>query len=422
MTDQLIAEQVIEALRTGIPPERGTTLYSVGHDDLIEGIKKHHLVSISRVGKIRFISGSWGAGKTHFFRLLREVALEHNCLVSNVELSVNDAPFNKFERVFYAIVRNISTPAYYQADLPSETVPFGNVVRESLGNLGGGEITDSNEVSYEIYATACEKLMENKGIDIDFKKMLQEYWKTYLPEAAERALIDQTREEILQWFAGEGTIGTYRKRFSVNKMVSRENAKLMLQSLTEFVKLAGYSGLMILFDEAEQSYSIMRRSALRDAHNNLLSLINSILKVPGVFLVYATTPDFYTDTRHGIVIYGALAQRIGKPEEGHSPKALDKVWNLDAVATELEDYQEVAKKIRALYLQAYDQAKDVLLDENNTVGFVNELYELHPSLSAVRFWRVLVAGLVKKFDDLMEGEDSPAPQLYDSVMDRLREE
>lgn len=421
MNTQLVANQVLEALRKGIPPQRGTELYSVGHDKLIEGIQKFHLLQISEVGKIRFISGSWGAGKTHFFRLLREVAFDHGCLVSNVELSVNEAPFNKFERVFYAIVRNVTTPSHYEAGILSETAPFGSVVYETLKSLGRVEVEGSDEITYEHHATACEKLMANKGIDIDFKKMIQEYWKTWLPEAAEKALVDQTRAEILQWFAGEGTIGSYRKRFGVNKMVSRENAKIMLQSLAEFVKLAGYKGLMILFDEAEQSYSIMRRSALRDAHNNLLSLINSIESLPGMLLIYATTPDFYTDTKHGIVIYGALAGRIGKPED-RPPKALATVWNLDAVITGLENYQEAAKKIRTLYLQAYPEAKDGLPDEEGTVAFVNELYEQHPSLSAVRFWRVLVAGLVKKFDDIMEGEDVPTTQLYKNVMDRLREE
>lgn len=35
--------QIIESLRRGTPPERGVDLYSVGHEKLIEGIKKFHL-------------------------------------------------------------------------------------------------------------------------------------------------------------------------------------------------------------------------------------------------------------------------------------------------------------------------------------------------------------------------------------------
>jgi len=417
MTNQMI----IEALRKGLPPEKGVDLYSVGHDKLISGIKKFHLSQIDDIGKIRFISGSWGSGKTHFFRLLREVAFKENCLVSNVELSVNDAPLNKFERVFYSIVRNIMTPFHYETRNMHEAMPFNYVVFEALKTLGSGMSENDEEITYEIYATACEKLMENKGIDIDFKKIIQDCWKTYLPEGSEKATIEQTRGETLQWFAGEGTKGFYRKRFEVNKTVSRENAKLMLQSLSEFIKLAGYKGLIILFDEAEQSYSTMRKSALKDAHNNLLSLINSIESLSGMLLIYATTPDFYTDPKHGIVVYGALSGRIGKPED-HPPRALESVWNLDAVTIKIEDYHEVARKIRSLYIQDYPMAEKILMDDGNLEAFVNELYELHPSLSAVRFWRVLVTGLTKRLDNLMEGEEVPTEELYNNVIDILREE
>ncbi|MCY7385597.1 MAG: ATP-binding protein [Microcoleus sp. CAN_BIN18] len=72
--DQKNCTQVVESLRKGIPPQRGVDLYSVGNEKLILGIKRFHLSAIGEGGLIRFISGSWGAGKTHFFRLLREVA------------------------------------------------------------------------------------------------------------------------------------------------------------------------------------------------------------------------------------------------------------------------------------------------------------------------------------------------------------
>lgn len=352
MNSQVLAGQIIESLRSGIPPQRGVEQYAVGNERLIEGVKKYHLGSISDRGLIRFISGSWGAGKTHFFRLLRDVAFAEHCLVSTVELDVNNAALNKFERVFYAIIAHVTTPRATAEDEVGEVAPFGAVLREAMCYLGAGDGGYSGEITYEHFSKACESLMGDHGIDIDFKKMVQEYWKTFLPETQEAAVVEQARGEILQWFAGEGTVGAYRRRFDVNKMVSKQNAKLMLQSLANFVRLSGYRGLVILFDEAERAYSVMRRVVLRDAHNNLLSLINNIESLAGLFLLYAMTPDFYTDPRHGIVIYGALQGRIGKPED-RRPRALDKIWNLDAVETSLKEYQAAATKIREIYLVAY---------------------------------------------------------------------
>lgn len=419
--EQRLAIQVSESLRKGIPPQRGVDLYSVGNEKLIEGIKKFHLSGIEERGIIRFLSGSWGAGKTHFFRLLREVAFQNNCLVSNVQLNVDDAALNKFERVFYSIIRNISTPSYFCESQTYEAAPFGRVLQESLAYLATGVRALKGESSYEDYVKAREALMVDPSIDIDFKKMIQKYWETFLPESPDPALQEQARAEILQWFSGEGSLATYRRRFEVNKIVSKDNAKLMLQSLAGFVRLSGYKGLVILFDEAEQAYSIMRKSALRDAQNNLLSLINNIDCLNGLFLIYATTPDFFTDPKHGIVIYGALSGRIGKPEQ-HQPRALDTVWNLDELVTNLSDYQSAANKILNIYASAYPEVASSLPTEVEVKTFVKELFGIHPALSGVRFWRVLVTALITYFDDHFEGEIRPTEEIYVEIMDRLREE
>lgn len=421
MDKRIVATQVVESLRKGIPPQRGVDLYSVGNEKLIDGIKKYHLSGIRDRGIIRFLSGSWGAGKTHFFRLLREVAFQCDCLVSNVELDLNSAALNKFEKVFYAIVSHVLTPTYYSEQGLVEAAPFGTVLRESLAYLATGTRSIANEITYEQYAKASQLLMGNHAIDIDFKKLVRHYWQTFLPESAEPAIVEQTRGEILQWFSGEGTVGQYRKRFGVSKMVSKENARLMLQSLAGFVQQAGYRGLVILFDEAEQAYSVMRKSALRDAQNNLLSLINNIESLSGLFLLYATTPDFYTDPKHGIITYGALSGRIGKPEQ-RPPRALDIIWNLDAVETTLADYQAVANKIRSIYATAFPSAEASLPTEAAVQETVAKLFRIHPSLAAIRFWRVLVSAVITDLDDHLEGEVRDTNQLYDDVMARLKEE
>jgi hypothetical protein len=415
-----IEVQVIEALRKGIPPQKGIELYSVGHEKLIGGIRKYHLCNITNSGLIRFINGSWGSGKTHIFKLLRDVAYENNCLVSNVELNVNDAALNKFERVFYSIVRNISTPAYFKQTEDFIITPFGLVLKESLAFLANGNRTTIKEIPFENFSIASEKLMSDNTIDIDFKKIIIQYWKTYLPDAADITVQEQTRAELLQWFSGEGSIGNYRKRFGVNKLVNKENAKLMLQSLAGFVKLSGYHGLLILFDEAEQAYSIMKKSALKDAHNNLLSLINNIQSLPGLFLIYATTPDFFNDPKHGIITYGALLGRIGKTEP-RPPRALDIIWNLDAIETDLTDYQEAGRKILNIYKDAIPELSAELPTDEQINTFVEELYNNHPTYGQIRFWRLLVTALVTHLDDHLEGEVRDTVQLYDDVMDRLRE-
>ena len=84
MPDQAQAIDIIENLGKGTPPQRGVRTYSVGHELLLRGVRERHLESPSRTGKMRFVSGSWGSGKTHFLRELAEEAYDANYLVSSV--------------------------------------------------------------------------------------------------------------------------------------------------------------------------------------------------------------------------------------------------------------------------------------------------------------------------------------------------
>lgn len=420
MSDTNPAIQIIEALRRGLPPQRGIAQYAVGQEQLLADIERFHLSGISNRGVIRFISGSWGAGKTHFFRLLREGAFKNNCLVAGVELNVNEAPLNKFEMVFYMIVRNISTPIAFAADTPQAAAPFADVLNEALVFLSSGKQGKSGCVVQEDLARAKETLAGCPEIDVDFKKIVCAFWDTYLPDAGDPSACRHRREELLQWFSGEGTIASWRKGLGVNKVVSRENARIILKSLAAFVRLAGYQGLVILFDEAEMSHSVMSKSALKQAHNNLLHLLNNVSEISGLFLVYATTPDFYNDPKHGIVAYGALHSRIGNPPST-PPKALDNVWNLDAVEFTAGQYGSAAMRILAIYRCAYPDALPTLPRDDEVPKLVEDLQKEHPPLAPLKFWRVLTTGIVRIFDARARGEARAISDIHAEIMDEVRE-
>jgi hypothetical protein len=408
------AEGIVEELRKGIPPRRFVSLYSVGEDEFLEGVRQRHLESASGAGRIRFISGSWGAGKTHFLRLLREKAFEARHLVATVEISRDETPFNKFEEVFYRIIRSVTSPEMYEAGDLGRTNAFAEVLRRALAG------PDDDGITPDRIQQKRETLFADDTIDIDFRRMIGRYWQTYLPEAPDPATVADEQGQILQWFAGEGTIASYRSRFGVQKIVNRANARLMLQSLSRFVRHIGYRGLVILLDEAEMSYSVMQKSNLKQAHNNLLHLINGIEESDGLLLVYAATPDFYIDDHHGIVRYGALAQRIGRPDD-RPPRPLDKVWNLDARETTRGHYTGAAKRIRDIY-QRSPLAGEHLISEQDLEKTVGELVDEHPEFSQVNTWRVVVTGTVHVLDATAEGQPLPGgpAQLHDDIMSRLR--
>lgn len=411
------AEEIIESLRKGIPPRRFTPYYTSGDiEKLAASIRERHLANPAPSGKIRFVSGSWGAGKTHFLRLLRDEAFDARHLVATVELDAKSTPFNKFEKVFREIVASITSPEMYSAGNLQSASPFGEVLRRAL--LGPSPET-SRVVSHEHYAAHVDKLSDADDIDPNFRRVVSQYWKTFLSESTDTTTQKETRDRLLQWFYGEGTKADY-KEFGIRQLVTGENSKRMLQSLGRFVTHVGYSGLVILFDEAEMSYSTMRKSNLKQAHNNLLYLINGIKDSKGLFLIYATTPDFYMDEKYGILIYGALAQRIGKPDE-YPPFALDLIWNLDCIQSSIDDYLHAVDKIRSIYLTAYPEYGAVASSPAKLRAYVTNLLEVRPEFSRMSKWRVVITGAIKVLDMELRGREwPPVTELQEDIMNNLR--
>ena len=419
LLDEETAAEIINKLRNGTPSTRYASYYSAGNSDFLESVQKRHLRKSPRAGRIRFVSGSWGSGKTHFLRLVREKAFESGFLVSTVELSADEAPFNKFEEVFRQIVRNITSPEMYADDDLYRSDPFGEVLKRIMLKGIPGPI---ESVPYDVLNDVVQNVMSENSIDIDFRRIVTNYLKTYIPDGSDQATLEETRGHLMQWFAGEGTIGDFRSKYGVQKMVNRSNARTMLTGLSRFtVNVGGYSGLLVLLDEAEHTYSTMRRSSLKQAHNNLLHLINGIDHSQGVFLIYTATPDFFISDVYGIQTYGALAQRIGEPGD-HPPKAVDRVWNLDRIETSLDQYQAAACKVREIYMVAEPESQEHVLSEDCLRARVEELVRSNPEFSPVRTWRVVITGTVKLLDFSADGEDAPsAGELYDDVMADLRE-
>lgn len=211
----------------------------------------------------------------------------------------------------------------------------------------------------------------------------------------------------------------------MNKMITGETARPMLQSLAGFVGLAGYRGLMIFFDEAAQAYQFMQPTERVHAYNNLFQLVNEIDKLPGLFLVYAATPDFYTNTKYGILINSGLATRMGKLRD-KAPRSMDPVWNLDQANIGLDDYKRAAADIREVYKQAYEDEEDDLesrLPSPKEIGaYVEDLAKQHGDTAIPRFWRVLMRSLIPYFEDCLEGEIRSAEEVYEDVMDLLSRE
>jgi hypothetical protein len=414
------ASAVIESLRSGQPPKRFVSSYSVGTDQFVGDVTVEHLESATMFGRIRFVSGTWGSGKTHFLRLLREAAFGSRHLVASVELDKDEAPLNKLERVFYRIAQAITSPEMYEENDLDRVDPFGEVLRRALFASVGEDPAGAPLVTQQGLRQAQEALYAAPNIDADFRRIVDGYWRTFATDAGDSVALEERRALALSWYKGEGSLTPFRSAFSVQKMINRTNARVMLQSLSRVARHLEYEGLVLLLDEGELSTSMMRRSDVRAAHNNIRHLIDSIQDNHGLFAVYAATPDFFLNAEYGIVTYGALAQRVGRPPDG-PPAAYERVWNLDAIETSDDHFLDAASRIRNVFQAARPDTATLVSDEG-VRSHVAALVKLHPERSSVSTWRIVTQGTVDVLDVTARGKapDSPT-ESYRAVRRRIGE-
>jgi hypothetical protein len=392
--DEETAQSIIEKLRSGLPPRRYASLYSSGMETFVGNVRNRILDRVAG-GRIRFVSGSWGSGKTHLFRLLAEQAFDANYLVSTVELSRNEAPFNRFELVLASIIRNISS---HETELEGAAASsLGEMLRLHLDSLTRRDGVDLPSA----IATERSRLMADQSIDIDVRRVIDAYWETFRPDGEESSLYER-RGHLMQWFTGDANKNIMRKEFGVQRVLNKENSRAFLTSLVALAKFLGHKGLVVLFDESEMSHSTMAKSQLNQAHNNLLHLINEIDQISGLVMIYAAVPTFFNDDRHGIRIYGALSSRVGEPESS-PPKALQKVWNLDAVVVTPQQFHDTARKIWQIYTRAYPGDVSSLMKVAELLSRVDVVIAEHGQYEKVSKWRAVVQECVKLLDLTLEG-------------------
>jgi len=311
------AENIIAALRMGVPPDKGAELYSVGRNELLAYFDQtFEALHNKGISGIKFVSGDWGRGKSHFLDLLRDNALKHNFAVSKVELISGEVSFDQLPLVIQRIMDNLVTL---------------NSTNDGLeGLLNEWSQSTLNETENALFGA-----LENQGIDGDMRLKLIEYRR--YRNASDGPQYERCLQ-VVRWFQGRET-----------KTKTWTNVPRFLKSLITFIRYIGYSGLIILLDEAEAITSLSRISRVDLANENIRQIIDNDLGTRFFYLVFASTPSFLSgEHEHGAQSYPALWRRIRNQLPDIETKSLR---NIIVELPELNEAQlaEVASKIKSIY-------------------------------------------------------------------------
>ncbi len=299
------ARAIIEELRKGTVPMEYVPLFNVGREKWFSFIEDDFDHYISEGGsKVRFISGDYGDGKTHFMSLTRHLAMEKKFAVSFVVLT-REVPIHKFEIVYQTIVRQLRGNF--------KGVGIRNLLEAWLDALVDIQKKKSKDKSLkqEKNRTALAAELRNiQGMDINFANgLIALVNNRFAPDKADTKNNKEADLEILMhWFEGGKVTKRELKPFQIYEFLNKTNSRQFLNSLIIFLRKTGHKGLVLLMDEME-TVMALSASIRNAAYENVRLLIDNSESLEYIHIFFSIIPEILTSEK-GFKFYDALWSRI----------------------------------------------------------------------------------------------------------------
>lgn len=353
-------DAVLQSLRAGVVPRMGQHLIQVGRTREITSLVSD-IDSIGDGGSsFRLVIGEYGAGKTFFLNLVRTIALEKKLVVVHADLNPDrrlHATGGQSRSLYAELMRNIST----------RTKPDGGALPGIVEKFVATAKTEAKAQGKEPEVVLRKKLEELTEMvnGYDFADVIAAYCRGF-DEGNE-----QLKSDAIRWLRGEFSTKTdARAALGVRSIVDDASVYDQLKLMARFVRLAGYSGLMVCLDELVNLYKLANTQARNANYEQILRILNDSLQgtAVGLGFVLGGTPDFLFDTRRGLYSYPALQSRLSQNEfaGGGLVDMTGPVVRL--VSLSPEDLYVLLQKIRHVF--AHGDAAKHLLPDHGISGFM----------------------------------------------------
>jgi hypothetical protein len=353
-------DAVIQSLRAGVAPRHGQHLIQVGRNREVETL----IQDIDRIADggstIRFVIGEYGAGKTFFLNLIRAVAMERKLVTANADLNPDrrlHATGGQARSLFAELMRNLST----------RTKPAGGAmggIVERFIATAKSEATSSGSTAEQVIRAKLQALTEMVN-GYDFADVISCYCRGF-DEGNEQLKADATR-----WLRGEFTTRTdARNALGVRTIVDDASFYDQLKLLARFVRLAGYSGLLICLDELVNLYKLSNTQARNANYEQILRILNDSLQgsAEGLGFILGGTPEFLMDTRRGLFSYPALQSRLAENTFAKSGLVDFNGPVIRLASLSPEDFYVMLLKLRNVY--AYGAPEKYLVPDDAIAPFM----------------------------------------------------
>ncbi|VUT24590.1 MAG: hypothetical protein MOIL_00575 [Candidatus Methanolliviera sp. GoM_oil] len=379
---------IIDALRGGKAPEQSTGYMPIGRKDEIDEFER--LLKDVERGKAvtKFINAQFGMGKSLLLRIVEEIAIEHNFVVSYIDLPKRaaDIPFNKFEIVYTKIVQGLRSKSgrSFKEIIDAWLLNLKNRVRDELDN----PLRSVDPIVMRYIDKSLEHVKEYSN---SFAFVIRSYSLNLMTGNDEKA------NYAIAWLEGDPNMPANKRReIGVKGTITKEESFNFLKALTILIKSIGYYGLVVLIDEVENIMNLTTGNLREGAYGNIKTLYDNEHGLENIMFIFAGTPQLFQEgERKGIASYDALYERI--KDVLHSPYKNIREPVIELEGLKRDELKEVSEKIIEMHALAYDW--DPRSRMNPVLEEILNYYEERAGLSG---GKVIPRDFIRAFVDVLD--------------------
>jgi hypothetical protein len=343
-------DAIVASLRAGMVPRVGQQHIQVGRAaEVRAAVRDVDRIADGGAG-CRFVIGEYGSGKTFFLHLVRSIALERRLVTVHADLSPDrrlHAGSGQARGLYAELMANMATRAR----------PDGGALATVVERFVTGALGEGGDPA-EAIRSRLTSLTELTG-GYDFAAVVGAYWRGY--DSGD----EQLRSDAVRWLRGEFTSRIdARTALGVRTIVDDGTFYDHLRLMARFIRLAGFTGLLVCLDEMVNLFKITSAAARNANYEQVLRIVNDTTQgsVAHLGFLFGGTPEFLLDPRRGLFSYPALASRLapnrfaGVDRADHSGPVL----RLGSLTP--EDVLVLLTKLRHVYA-AGDPARHLVPDE-----------------------------------------------------------
>lgn len=332
-----VAAVIINSLKGGVVPRIGLPYITVGREAEIRALLTDLSLIADGGASFRFLVGRYGSGKSFLLQTIRTHAMGEGFVVADADLS----PERRLQggqgqglATYRELMRNLSTKTRPEGGALMLILDrwISNLQMQVAGELGAGAAAPGgatatggtpvsngaaapggapNDPALNQAVEACIReqvaSLEEMVHGFDFARLLTLYYRAVVDGN------DELKGNVARWFRGEYRTKTEaRQELGVSIIIGDDDWYDYVKLFAQFLKGAGYQGMLVLIDELVNLYKIPNSVTRQYNYEKILTMYNDTLqgKAHHLGIIMGGTPQSIEDRRRGVFSYEALRSRL----------------------------------------------------------------------------------------------------------------